>query len=79
MSRLQPVVAAAVAQVADINKNMFTHKYQSALSLPVIDFTRMGGMVNWWHRIWQLSTPKATNYNMSLKSVRLCERSMLMP
>jgi len=66
MSLLQPVGAGAVVQVADINRNMFTHKYQSAISLPVTDFTRMGGMVNWWSRSWQLSTPKTTKYNMFL-------------
>jgi hypothetical protein len=36
-------------QVADINKGMFTHKYQSAMALIVIDFTylegRGGGLV----------------------------------
>jgi hypothetical protein len=31
--------AAAVMQVADINKGMFTHNYELAMSLLVIDFT----------------------------------------
>ena len=42
---MQPVgaVAAAVLQVEDINKSMFTHDYQSALSPLMIDFTFLEG------------------------------------
>jgi hypothetical protein len=39
---LQPVeAAAAVVQVANINKGTFTHNYQSAMSLLVINFTHL--------------------------------------
>jgi len=40
VSRLQPVgaaAAAAVVQFADINKGKYTHDYQSAMSLLVVD------------------------------------------
>jgi len=40
---LQPVGAAAVVEVADINKGKFTHDYQSATSLLVIEFTFLEG------------------------------------
>jgi len=35
--------AAAVVQVADINKGMFPYVYRSAISLLVIDFTVLEG------------------------------------
>ena len=35
--------AAALVQIADINEGMFSHDYQSALSLLVIDFTFLEG------------------------------------
>jgi len=42
--RLRTVgAAAAVVQIADINKGKFTHDYQSAMSLLVIDFTFLEG------------------------------------
>jgi hypothetical protein len=41
---LRPVeAAAAVVQIADINKGKFTHDYISAMSLLVIDFTFLEG------------------------------------
>ena len=42
---MQPFGAAApaVVQFADINKGKFTHYYQSAISLLVIDFTFLEG------------------------------------
>jgi len=42
--RLRPVgAAAAVVQIADINEGKFSHDYQSAMSLLVIDFTFFEG------------------------------------
>ena len=43
--RLQPVLAAAAAvvQFADINEGKFSHDYQSAMSLLLIDFTFLKG------------------------------------
>jgi hypothetical protein len=43
VSRMQPVGAAAVVQVADINKGTFTHTCHSAMSLLVIGFTYLEG------------------------------------
>ena len=43
MSRLRSVGAAAVVQTADINKSKFTHDYQSAMPLLMIDFTFLEG------------------------------------
>ena len=40
---MQPVGATAVVQVADINKDTFTHNYQSAMSFLVLDFTYLEG------------------------------------
>ena len=42
--RLRTVgAAAAVVQIADINKGKFTHDFQSAASLLLIDFTFLEG------------------------------------
>ena len=62
VSRLRPVVAAAaVVQIAYINEGKFSHNYQSAMSLLVIDFTflegRDGELVV---KDWQLSTLTVT-------------------
>jgi len=70
LPRLWPVgAAAAVLQVRYINKGKFTHDYQSAMSLLVIDFTFLEGViVNLWSRSWQLSTHTVTgSRHMSLK------------
>jgi len=40
---MQPVGAAAVVQIAGINKSTYTQDYQSAISLLVIDFTFLEG------------------------------------
>jgi len=41
--RLRSVGAAAVVQIADINEGKFSHDYQSAMPLLVIDFTFLEG------------------------------------
>ena len=59
-ARLWPVgaAAAAIVQIADINKGKYAYNYQFEMSLLVIDFNSWKGeMVNSWSRSWQLETP----------------------